>query len=391
MKLKIKNTQNRRILVLFIIAVALCLTAVGCAAQAPQGWSGCTSNGTNIYYGSMDSRIICFNPDSRGRGLTFPDKEKGEWYALIRGPVSSGGMCGFGCAPATASKVAIYSTPVVADELVYVATYFGKVHAYNTVTGAERWIYPRDMGDSMGGIVGNIVLAENTLYITSSSGYIYALEMEYGDKKWEFNTGGRIWTASVYSDGKVYASNYDGKLFALSGKDGSLIWEIELPASSSSSPEVYKNKIIIGTFDHYLYAINQLDGQIEWQFKGNGWFWAQVIVDDDIIYACCLDGNIYAINADSGDLIWQYDSGAAISSRPVLIDNWLVAVNEKGDLHIINSDGGVFKQVVALGNKIDAPLYALGDIVYAHGRDDYVYAVDTASGQMMWKFKAEMQ
>ena len=120
MKKKIKYIS---FLVLSVLLMGLFMT--GCMAQTPQGWSGCTSNGTNIYYGSMDSRVMCINPDSRGRGLSFPDKELDEWYAIIRGPATGGGMCGplFGCMPSGASKVAIYSTPVISGELVYVGTY----------------------------------------------------------------------------------------------------------------------------------------------------------------------------------------------------------------------------------------------------------------------------
>jgi outer membrane protein assembly factor BamB len=386
MKTKIKYIS---FLVLTIIILGLFFS--GCSAQSPQGWSACTSNGTNIYYGSMDSRVMCINPDSRNRGLSFPDKELGEWYTIIRGPTTGGGMCGFGCAPSGASKVAIYSTPVLSGELVYVATYLGKVHAFNAISGSERWIYPRDVGEGMGGIVGNMILAEDILYICSSNGYVYALEQEYGDKVWEYNTGSRIWTSPAYANGNLFVGNYSGQLIAISADKGNEIWSIDLPASSSSSPAIYKDKVILGGFDHELYAINQLDGTMDWEFKGDNWFWAEIISEGNTIYACCMDNNIYAINGDNGKLIWKYDAGAPISSRPVLVDDYLIAVTESGGLYILNASDGGYKQMIELGNKIISPLYEANNVVYAHGADDYIYAVDLSTYQLLWKFKAELQ
>jgi outer membrane protein assembly factor BamB len=331
------------------------------------------------------------NPDSRSRGLTFPDREMGEWAAIIRGPAAGGGICGFGCAPSGASKVAIYSSPIFSGELLYVATYLGKIYAYNAISGAERWIYPRDISNNMGAIVGNMVLAENTLFICSSDGYVYALDKEYGDQKWQYPTGSRIWTAPAYVDGKIYVANYSGKLVALSSDKGNEIWTINLPASSSSSPAIYKEKIIIGTFDHNLYALNQADGSIAWEFKGNNWFWAQVITKGNIIYACSVDDNIYAINGDTGQLVWQYDTGAPIASTPVLVNDNLIVVTETGKLFVLNSADGGYKQSVELGYKVEAPLYVENNVVYAHGTDDYIYAVDSNTAQLLWKFKAETQ
>jgi outer membrane protein assembly factor BamB len=387
-----KRIKYISLLVLSIVLLSLFFT--GCmGGQSPQGWSGCNSNDTNIYYGSMDSRVMCINPDSRSRGLSFPDKELGEWYALIRGPATGGGMCGplFGCAPSGASVVAIYSTPVISGELVYVGTYLGKVRAYNAISGSERWIYPRDVNDSMGAIVGNIILVDDTLYITSANGYIYALEKEYGDKIWEFNTGSRIWTTPAYSDGMVYAGNYSGKLVAVSSDKGNEIWSIDLPTSSCSSPVVYKDKIIIGAFDHKLYAISKVDGSIEWEFAADNWFWTDVITQGNTIYACSMDHNVYAINGDNGELKWKFDTGASVSARPVLVDDLLVAVNQDGQLYILNAANGTSKQVLELGHKVIAPLYEIDNVVYAHGTDDYVYAVDLNKGELLWNFKSEIQ
>ena len=271
------------------------------------------------------------------------------------------------------------------------ATYFGKVHAYNAISGSERWIYPRQTGDSIGAIVGDIVLVDDVIYITSSNGYVYALEKEYGDKKWEFNTGSRIWTNPAYADGNIYAANYNGRLFAISADNGNQIWSMDLPTSSSSSPVVYDDKVILGAFDHTLYAINRYDSEIDWQFTANNWFWADVVVKGNTVYACSIDNNVYALNGDSGELIWVYDTAAPISSKPVLVDDLLVVVNEAGGLYILNSRDGGFKQKVELGQRIIAPLYESNNIVYAHGTDDYIYAIDLSNGQLIWQFKAELQ
>ena len=375
----------------------------GCAGPGAQGWSGFASYDGTLYLGSMNGEVLALNPSARSERLIFPSERDGEWVLRIKAPAPSGGMCGpLGCAPA-ARPVAIYGTPAVAGDLVCVATYVGdggKVMAINrSAPGYDEegnpswkkqgeWVYPRGQDSFIGAIVGSPVVVEDTLYVGSSDGKVYALDAVYGDKRWEFDTGGKIWTSPAVEDEVVYISNYEGRLYALSGQDGSLLWEIELPAAIASSPVVSGDTVFFGTFDHYLYAVDSDDGKEKWRFEGGNWFWATPVVKDNVVYAGCLDHSIYALEASTGRELWQFVADSPIVSTPVLLDSLLVAISDSGEMYVLRADSGVSERTVSIGYSVMAPLYAEEDMVYVHARDGGVYCIDVETGVIAWEFSS---
>ncbi|MCJ7655855.1 MAG: PQQ-binding-like beta-propeller repeat protein, partial [Dehalococcoidia bacterium] len=156
----------RKILSLILSVIALGLIAIGCGGPAYQGWSGFVGHDGILYFGSMDGRVLAINTSARSQGLLFPSE--GEWVLPVKAPAARGGMCGpLGCVP-TAQPATVYGTPVVAGNLVYVATYAGdsgKVMAINRLApGYDKegipswnegeWFYPRKENKSIGAVVG---------------------------------------------------------------------------------------------------------------------------------------------------------------------------------------------------------------------------------------------
>jgi len=399
---------NRALILLLPLAVLSlvafsCVTPSGgggCGGPASQGWSGFASYNGTLYFGSMDGRVFAVDPSARNREVTFPGE--GEWVFAIEAPAAPGSMCGpLGCAPASVA-VNIYSTPAVTDNLVYAGTYYvkgggaeGKVLAVSPSARGEgrvfpvrkenEWVYPHDKYEAAGAIVGDLALDESAIYIGSSDGKVYALDTIYGDLKWEFETGDKIWTSPVVKDGVVYVGNYGGNFYALSSQDGSLLWEIELPAAIASSPVVSGGSVFFGTFDHYLYAINSANGVEKWRFKGGNWFWANPVVKDGVVYAGCLDHRIYALGARTGTELWQFTADAPIVSTPVLAGNLLIAVSKSGEMYVLEANSGALERTVSIGYEVMAPLYAEENMVYVHARNRCVYSVDVQSGEKVWE------
>lgn len=357
----------------------------------------------------MDGGVVALSLSARSQEKAFPSESDGEWELRVKAPAAAAPMCGpLGCAPAP--RVAIYGTPVVAGDLVYIGTYNGKVMAINRLAPGYdeegnpswkkqgEWVYPRGQTSYIGAIVGSLVCVEDTLYVGSSDGKVYALDAVYGEKRWEFDTGGKIWKSPAVKDGVVYVGNYEGKLYALSSQDGNLLGEMELPASPASSPVVSGGSVFIGTFDRHLYAVGIPAGTQEWdferakkrEFKGDKWFWADPVVQESVVYAGCLDHKIYAFDIGSGRELWQFPADSPIVSTPVLVNDLLVAVSELGTMYVLKADSGVLQRTVSIGYSVMAPLYAEENMVYVHARDRCVYSVDVQSGGIAWKFSSDI-
>lgn len=387
--------RNRHRLSLIVALVVLSLFVIGCAGPTYQGWSGFASDNGILYFGGIDGKVYAISPTARSQNLTFPSQD--EWVFNIPSLGAPGAICGPACAPAT-PRASIYATPVVVGDLVCVGIYAGdngKLVAIDRLApgytegvplrSKGEWTYPSGV-KSMGAIVGSPVVVDETVYLGSSDGKLYAIDGVYGEKKWEFDTGGKIWTSPVVEDGVIYVSNYDRKLFAVSSTDGTMIWKTELPSSIASSPSVSGDSIFLGTFDSRLQAIDRTNGSEKWNFKGGNWFWSTPLVNDSTVYAGCLDNKIYAIDASTGKELWQFAASGPIVATPVLTDGLIVLASKVGDIYILDASKGSLVRSVNIGSPIMAPPLVEGNMLYIHAGNLCVYSIDIQSGQKVWEF-----
>ncbi len=182
-----------------------------------QIWS-CPAVGENgdLFFGSNDLVV---------RSLTqFGDLR---WWKPTLGPVAG--------------------SPAISDDgtTVYVGSFDGHVHAYDTRRGRQRWSFAaRDH------FYASPALAEDgTIVIGSADGTMYALNPD-GTLRWAFDTLEPIRSsASIDGAGNIYFGSSDGKLYALSA-DGAKLWTFDTTESDrndlNGSPAIAKDGVVIG-------------------------------------------------------------------------------------------------------------------------------------------------
>jgi len=389
----IKKLVFRKILLLLVILVLGGITVLGCTQVGgqPKGWSGVTMADGTLFFGSMKGKLVALNKSNGGR----------LWEVILETPKSSGG---FGCAPASTAAV-IYGTPAVAGDLAYVGGYlylrnraYGKVYAFNTTSGALRWVYPRQ-GNLDGSIVGGLVVTGGNLYFGASNGKVYALDAETGDWKWDFPTGGEIWSTPAIDRDTLFIGSFDKKLYALDVTDGSQKWApFETEGAIASTPVVYNNTIYFGSFDRHLYAVDATRGNLKWksEIEAGSWFWARPVIFHNIVYAPCLDGKVYALNTDSGHMVAEFDLGSPVSSSPVLVDSLIIVATEEGKVYSLDTSNNQERQIADV-KELDgeelvvySPLLASEEIVYVHAQTkkygSRLYALNTPTGVKAWRY-----
>jgi outer membrane protein assembly factor BamB len=379
--LKGNRVLLRRMLPLLAILIGMAIILSGCYGRGqPMGWSGATVSGDSVFVGSLEGRLVGFNKTSHER--LWENSE-------------DAGLLG-----TAESKVAIYSTPVVDGELVYLAGYNGKVYAFVSSTGALRWVYPRE--GSLEAIIGGLVISQGMIYFGCSDGSVYALDAATGDKLWSFETGAKIWSTPATSGDTLYVNSFDKKLYALNASSGSKIWDFEIGTTSMTTPLIYENTVYIGSFDRYFYAVDAATGNLRWQseVEGGKWFWAKAVVQNNVIYAPNLDGKVYLLNAENGsEVAGAVDLGSLISSDPVLVGDKIIIATEEGKVYSLNTVNlqydELFDVTKELGDipenidrKIKAPLTADNGVVYIKAQttsEDVLYAVNVETKQTWGK------
>ena len=133
------------------------------------------------------------------------------------------------------------------------------------------------------------VIAEGIVCFGSSADdTVRALELDTGELKWRFTTGGPVRFAPQIVNGKVYVGSDDGFLYCLDASNGNVLWTFD------PSPH---NEHMIG------------NGRMisRWPLRSG------LLVDDGIIYLLAgmwpSEGiYAYALDAESGDVLWVNDT-----------------------------------------------------------------------------------
>jgi outer membrane protein assembly factor BamB len=127
----------------------------------------------------------------------------------------------------------VYSSPAVANGIVYVGSDDQSVYALNASTGAELWSYAtsgavRAFG-SRNFVNGSPALASGVLYFGSGDGNVYALGAgsSGGSLLWEGPTGSDVQSSPAVANGQVFIGSEDHNVYA---------YDLSTPPSAAKRP-----------------------------------------------------------------------------------------------------------------------------------------------------------
>ncbi len=258
---------------------------------------------------------------------------------------------------------------------------------------------------------------DGTCYVGCRDRKLYAVGPD-GALRWTLATAGPIDAApSVLGDGTVVVGGYDGRLRAVT-PDGALRWERDLGAPVMTTPCVDGDgQLWVGADDGALHG-----------FDGGGERLARVSVSDLVTASpVCSGGVIYACQQT---LYGSDGSRVAVASEPVVAP---LAVGADGTLYVGSWDGFVYAirggkvlwnapvegqvyagcsvgpegqvlvgtragEVVALSSAGErlwdrklkdgvygTPAIASGGVAFLGANDNRLYALDLATGEVVWK------
>ena len=109
------------------------------------------------------------------------------------------------------APLASISSVGVADGVIYIGG--SMLHAFDGQTGREIWtVKPSDTEHSFR---SGPSIADGVAYFGRSDGYLYAVDTQIGQVKWQFQTGNNAPSAVVIADGVLYFKGGDGYLYAI--------------------------------------------------------------------------------------------------------------------------------------------------------------------------------
>ena len=232
--------------------------------------------------------------------------------------------------------------PAGDGNLIYAASYDGKVEAIDPDSGKSRWKADLDIEISAGPDVNEGVLA-----VATKDGFVVLLDAASGTEQWRTFVGAELLAKPLIKDDSVVVQTIDNRLIALARLDGKKRWEIEqtmpvLTMRGASSPIMVGSLVIAGFDNGRLAAVNIEAGDIVWDSMlalstGRSDLARLADIDGAIavvgqdVYAAGYQGRVASIAAESGQVLWSRE----ISSHVGMAADWNSVYTARDDGEVI--------------------------------------------------------
>jgi outer membrane protein assembly factor BamB len=151
-----------------------------------------------------------------------------------------------------------------------------------------------------------------------------------------------------------------------------VVWQFKTGGPVFSSPAIADGMVFVGSNSHLLFALDAASGREVWMFQTEANVNSSPAVAGGVVYVLSLDGNAYAVDEHSGKLKWKFQTGG--ESR----------LNMAGIYGLAPS-----REVVpdVWDFLLSSPTVDGGRVFFGSG-DHNIYALDAATGKLVWKFQA---
>lgn len=237
--------------------------------------------------------------------------------------------------------------PLLADDVIYVGSGDGSMHAVNAASGQRVW-----RSAAEGKIRTDALLDGPRVIFGSLEGTVYAVDRQTGREVWKKNTRGPVTSSPIIVDGKLIVGNRNGLLAALNPATGEVVWRMLFWGSSVESDAVPGDGSLfyIGSSDlRRVSLIDAKDGRVLWRTDIFGWAWPRPALSDKLVFASAIGGNPYqmrhlgsltAMDRTTGKVVWRWPMPETpgswtngFAASPVIGDHTLVVGGLDGTLY----------------------------------------------------------
>jgi len=308
-------------------------------------------------------------------------------------------------------------------------------HTGNQPITALRPPLARRWSVDLGGGVSYPLIVDGRVFVTVgddtnfNGGKLHALDLATGAPIWGpiDVPAMQMWLNAAYDQGRVYVLNFDGRLAAFDAQTGAPLWDVNLPGQYAfmSAPAATGGMVFVDGdgSGNTAYGVDGATGAVKWSREVIGGDHASPAVSADgvfIVYEC---GSVDALDPVDGERLWFHTGSGCFGgagSTAALHDSRLwfrdqfnmtshildVATGEErgqfaaGRIPAFHDRRGFFLVGETLeardvdsrtvlwsftgdGTLVTAPIIANG-VVYIGATSGNIYAVDEASGTMLW-------
>ena len=276
----------------------------------------------------------------------------------------------------------IWSSPSVMANTLFVGSSDGKLYSIDVDSGNVLWTF-----NTMNAIFSSPAYDSATIYFGSTDHLFYAVDALTGSMKWSYETDDPITSSPAVYNNNVYFGSWDGCLYSLSS-GGSLNWKYQTDGAIYSSPAISKGKVYIGSSDGKVYAFDISTGKPVWVFETEDYVSATPAISGSVLYVGSWDGNMYALNALDGKLMWKFRTDGGIYSSAAVYRDTIIFGSYDGKLYCVDRDKGMLRWSYLAQDSVyhSSPVVANGVVYVGLGYKNKVQAFSAGTGDYLWSY-----
>jgi eukaryotic-like serine/threonine-protein kinase len=197
------------------------------------------------------------------------------------------------------------SSPAVDSGLVWIASIDGCVNGLEASSGVCKYTFCVERIGLMGqkpDLLGSVLASGGRILFGSDNYEFYAWQPGRDQPDWAVATEGKIHdNAAAVRDGVAYFGSQDGCLYAVEEATGKLKWKTADFKWLNTCPVVGEEQVYFGAGDNFMRALNLSDGSLAWKFEtGHGIISSPALSPAGELVFGSADKQVYCLDSKTG-------------------------------------------------------------------------------------------
>lgn len=280
---------------------------------------------------------------------------------------------------------AIKSSPVIAGGAVFVGSSDGHLYAVNLDTGKPRFKFKTE-----GPIESPPLVIDGIVYFGSWDNHFYALDAQTGVLKWKHLTGERVigganWVR-VGGALQIIVGSYDSSLYCFDAKTGRVAWRYDTENYINGTPSVDDSRIVFGGCDEFLHILSHTGKPLA-KINTGSYVAGSVALEGDRAWLGNMGNQFLCIDLKDEFIDWTFEQRQfPFYASPALGNDRVVFGGRDRRVHCLTRDDGDPIWEYATRGKVDASPVICGDRVIAASTDGRVYSLGLEDGKELWRY-----
>ena len=243
----------------------------------------------------------------------------------------------------------IDATPEVVGDTVYITTSTGYLHTLNKDTGAKTAEY-----DILGLATGKHAkiysnqLAGNTIVMTSQLG-VFGFDVQTKQVSFRHPLNYSVDTIPLVHNGIAYYGDLDGEVYAVDFKTNQSRWKSSMGGPIHASPKMVGEYVLFGCDDGNLYAFDMATGGRVATLSKPGHFVRSFSAASNRLYVAfnAIDGKVIAyeikkpVPTEVFTELWSFDVELGVERDPLVIGDRICFAGNDKKCYCLNADTGM--------------------------------------------------